>query len=228
MEILYRSGATLVIGETHGATELVQAYYNLVCNVAITGAPTIFTYEMSDVFQPRIDEYLASDGGASARQQFLQMDFWHPSQAELFDGRASAALVDLIDKMRALRAAGKDVRFVAHTAGPPGGDYDRAQALGIQRVRQSNPDAVVISVMGNNHARLDKPFATGALLRSWAIQSVNLNWAAYDPEESGSRMFIDRGRQPRIIMDRSVAFDGFLYVVSVHDSLPAFPFPTRP
>src|ERR1700690_4471458 len=75
-DLIVKPGATVVFGEIHGTREIPVAFGAIVCHAAAQ-APLIVGLEMSRDEQPRLDRYLASDGGRAAREDLLAGPHWH-------------------------------------------------------------------------------------------------------------------------------------------------------
>jgi len=162
---LLHPGALVLLGEMHGTQESPRFTADLVCAAATSG-PVILGLEIPRDEQSRIDGYLASKGSAGERARILAGAFWtRPMQ----DGRSSEAMFGLIERMRGLRARGRDVRVVAldRAAGDPS-NRDEAMAARLRETKAVAPKAIVIALNGNFHNSLAPDGATapmGARLR---------------------------------------------------------------
>ncbi len=63
--------------------------------------------------------YLASDGAAAARDALRQRPYWNIAD-DSNDGRRSVDMLDLIERMRVLRAKGRDVAIAPYDIPPSG------------------------------------------------------------------------------------------------------------
>lgn len=218
----------LVLGEVHGTREIPAAVEQLACALTQQQRPLVIGYELDAAEQPRLDAYLASDGGSAARQALLQGDFW---RAPRQDGRQSSALLHLVDYVRQLRHRGAAVEFVAvQAAGKPGDDRDASLAAGVAAQRARHPDAVIVVVTAGNHARVDDARAMGSRLRRQGVPLVALkveydtgtawscvNGCGLHPLEGRAR-----GSVPFVeLQPTSRMFDGRLYVGAASGSPPA-------
>jgi hypothetical protein len=150
-------GASLVFGELHGTRELPAAIGSLACAAAKTQS-VVVGLEIWRTEQARLDAYLASDGGPAARRTMLAGPFW---TRDTQDGRSSQAMADLIESLRVWRHAGARIGLVAFDVGELGeqstsdqGERERAMAAALIEARKANPDAAMIVLVGNLHARL--------------------------------------------------------------------------
>lgn len=161
----------LLIGEIHGTQETPALLASMLRQGS--GRPWLLGLEIPRQEQERIDAFLHSDGGARARAAVTAGGFW---TRELQDGRSSAAMLQLIDAVRALRRGGRDIRIVCFDdVAEDGGSRDRdarmAQTLRTALATERNRRAVAL--MGNYHARIGR----GA---PWNAQQEFLGWHLRD------------------------------------------------
>ena len=141
----------VVIGEMHGNAESPAIFADAVCLTAEV-TPVIVALELPPSEQDAIDRYLASDGGADARLQFLQSPMWN---SPFKDGRSSVAMVELIERLRTLHIAGRVARVVAFSPelreAPASTEaYEALMALEISRASRNGYITLVLT--GNVHA----------------------------------------------------------------------------
>lgn len=142
------------IGENHGTSQAPAAFAELVCEAALTRQVQI-ALEMPIGMQPAIDAWMASDGGAEARAAFLADGFWTPT---MLDGRSSVAMLEMLERLHAMKAAGRPVEvraFQPSDPTPPGFDqayYEIDMAQRLVRIAQERPEALVLILGGNLHA----------------------------------------------------------------------------
>ncbi|MCP3101346.1 hypothetical protein LZ198_20950 [Myxococcus sp. K15C18031901] len=150
-ERLARTGLTLVIGEQLGSHEAPQVVGNLVCQLAETSLPVVLGLSLPQSEQERVDRYLASPGAPTDQDALLEGRFWHrPYQ----DGRSSRAILDLIDRVRAMRLAGLPVSLVAYDTNlARGSERDEQLAQVWKKRRSAHPDEVQLILAGNAHTR---------------------------------------------------------------------------
>ncbi len=92
----------VIVGEMHGTNETPAAFVNLVCLAGRTGRPVSVAIEYSEDFQPAVDAWLLSDGGAKARAALLEMRIWH-REASNQDGRSSGAFLKMFEQLRLMK-----------------------------------------------------------------------------------------------------------------------------
>ena len=140
-----------IFGELHGTTEIPALFGDFVCAAAAQGPVTV-GLEMPESSQAALDAWLASDGSAAARASLLADSFWRSG-----DGRSSAAMLALLERLRALRAAGRRIGLLAFV--PPAGDaptqtpYEQAMAANWRRALEASPGSRLLVLVGSIHSR---------------------------------------------------------------------------
>jgi len=153
---LLQPGALILFGEVHGTAEIPAFVGRVACEATAHAREVVVGLEIVRDEQPRLDAYVASDGGAAARAALLAGDFWRRADQ---DGRSSQGILGLVEAVRGLRAGGAAVRLVAYDANkadfaPHTADRDELMARHILDARAASPDAVLIVLTGNIHARI--------------------------------------------------------------------------
>jgi hypothetical protein len=175
-------GLTLLIGEQLGTREAPEVVGNVVCQAAELGLPVALGLAIPRDEQARLDRYLASPGAPADQDTLLESRFWHrPYQ----DGRSSRAIFDLIDRVRAMRAAGLRVTLVPYdtnTSHASARDTEQARVWLARRAAQ--PKELHIVLAGNTHTRLvrgapwDKDFTPmGYHLKDGKVLVLELSYA---------------------------------------------------
>ncbi len=143
----------LIFGELHGTQEAPRAFAEIVCEAARQG-PVIVGIERSETMQAAIQAYIDSRGTLEDEAALL---------AGVFDGSgwglSSEAILALFQRLQGLKQAGSDIRVTAFRNGKmgPGGDqnpYEAGLADSLVRAYQKTPNARVLVLVGNIHARL--------------------------------------------------------------------------
>jgi hypothetical protein len=106
---LLAAGNLLLIGEIHGGVEGPALIAAAACAATRKGLPVAVALEIPYVEGERIDGFLASAGAPADRAALLAGPFW---QRPYQDGRSSAAMLELLDALRALAANGAELRVV--------------------------------------------------------------------------------------------------------------------
>jgi hypothetical protein len=153
--LLARPERILVVGETHGTAETPAAFLALVCEAAQQGPVTV-ALEMPETDRPLLDFVMAAPDEATAAQYLRAGDFGDPRRD---DGRHSQAMFDMILGFWRLKAAGQDIRihpFAARMSVIRGRDqawWELEMAYGMSRPLVDRPDARLLVLVGNLHAR---------------------------------------------------------------------------
>lgn len=141
-------GAPLVVlGEVHGTEEVPAFVARYVCATAAGGKPVWLALEMPLEEQARLDAFMHGAGTASEQAALLAGPFWRrPFQ----DGRSSAAMLRMLDAVRAMRAGGVPVEVLAYDSGGAGREAGMAQQLRAAMARHGGSAFVVLT--GGLHA----------------------------------------------------------------------------
>lgn len=144
-------GLTLLIGEQLGSREAPAVVGNVTCQSAEAGHSVVLGLSIPQTEQERLDRYLASPGAPADQDALLEGRFW---QRPYQDGRSSRAIFDLIDRVRAMRAAGLRVTLVAYDTDTAWASQRDAELAKLWTVRRkAHRDEVHIILAGNAHTR---------------------------------------------------------------------------
>jgi len=137
----------VIMGERHGTAEIPSLFGNLVCLAASSG-PVVVGLEMQADQQQSLDIYMASSGSQKDRNALLREKHWRWR-----DGRASEAMLQLIEYLRRLREVGRAVSVFAfmRSADSPEG-RERGMAIAWKDILASNPTAKLLALVGSVHA----------------------------------------------------------------------------
>jgi hypothetical protein len=145
----------LVVGESHGTAEAPAAFAGLVCAAAQQGPVTV-GLEMPESDQPLLDYVMAAPDEATAARTLRNGEF---GDVRRNDGRHSQAMFDMIISIWRLKAAGRDVALRAFAPrmsvirGRDQGWWELEMAYGMSRILVVRPDARVLILVGDLHAR---------------------------------------------------------------------------
>lgn len=150
----------LLFGEMHGSKEAPALISRLACAISATQEVAV-GLEMPSRDQPLLDAFMASGGTGNDVRQLIASDFWQKGR----DGRSSAAMLKLIEDVRALKQAGRPVALFAFDD-QPGTELERNVAIanGVRRFREAHPDTRIIALMGNIHAMQEAMWAGEEML----------------------------------------------------------------
>jgi hypothetical protein len=148
---LLHPGALIVFGELHGTAESPAFVANVTCLVARSDREVAVGLEIPRDLQPQLDRFLDSPGRPDDVAALVTGEHWKSE-----DGNASQALLGVIERVRALRAAGRKARvFFFDMAKTDSGDRDQNMAAGISAQADRNPDGITLALTGNFHAKTD-------------------------------------------------------------------------
>ncbi len=237
----------VLLGETHGTTEIPTAFGELVLSTAaLRGGTILVGLEIYNSLQAAIDTFMASNGSAQSRGALLTHEFW---QRDYQDGRSSTAMVGLLETLRRGRASGLNLSVVAIDAAQPASASarDASMAAAVNKAIEAQRPGQTLILVGDVHSRLLKGYpwnpgeeymSVGALLRARHVNVEGLRtitgggtaWMCQSAvaAECGSRSLRVRevtGAIPRIELQPDaldeVGWSGALYLGSLTASVPA-------
>ena len=133
-------------GEMHGTREAPELFLGLVRLVSRQDrTPPVVALEIPTTEQAAIDRYLASGDEAILRSTGL-------FKSQIKDGRSSVAMQRLLSRLRSEKKAAVTC-FDSATAQSPQ-ERDTAMAQNLTRCARKYPDAKLIVLSGNIHARM--------------------------------------------------------------------------
>lgn len=139
----------LLFGEYHGTVEAPGVFLDAVCAAAAT-RPVIVGIEHPPSEQKRLDAYLRSDGGARARAALIAGPAWAEQ-----GGRASVAMLDLVEGVRQMKRSGARVRLLAFDRDqtPRGTSAVREEGMARALIEAADvSDALIMVLTGGGHA----------------------------------------------------------------------------
>lgn len=157
----------IVMGEIHGTEQTPALFGNLVCSIAKSGPVTVileFPVSQSDA----INRFTSSQGSVADRETLLSSWIWDTSFA---DGRSSFAMLNLLDRLRLLRASGLPIEVYAGqpdiaTLSESQHYYELAMADRWAQIAAIRPKSRVLILTGRSHAMQlvddDTPFPGAA------------------------------------------------------------------
>jgi hypothetical protein len=149
---LARTARIILVGEMHGTREYPALVARLACQALDGGRPVTLALEMPQEEDARLAAYVASNGDAAAAAALTAgSDFWLKGR----DGRASTAMLVLIEQARRWREQGKPITVM--TIDKPRdapGTRDEHMAARVRRAALGAPGSVLIALTGNIHNRL--------------------------------------------------------------------------
>ena len=173
---LLTAGSVVLFGEMHGVKELPWFFGEAVCSTAKSSLPVAVGLEIPASDQASISAFLDSAGQSSDVEELLKSKFWSGE-----DGRPSEARVDLLQRLRHMRAAGLRVRVFPFDmiAGESAAERDKNMALKIAEQAHSHPNELTMVLVGDLHAWKTKG-------TPWDKDFVPMGWYL---ENSGARVY---------------------------------------
>ena len=151
----------IVIGELHGTRQAPAAVAEIACKLAERGKPILVALELRSIADPVLQRAWAGPRKDFNRTLLSDMPDWR----ERKDGVVSQAMLALLERLHALKLAGRRIDVVAFTgprdpaqaarfASLPGqGPNEAAQADNIRIAAEAKDYAKVLVLVGNVHAR---------------------------------------------------------------------------
>ncbi len=177
---LLRPGRTFLVGEQLGSREAPAVVGDMVCEGTEAGLPLALGLSIPRSEQERINQYLASPGVPADQDELLRGPFW---QRPYQDGRSSRAILDLIDRARALRALGRRITVVAYDVNEsPGSQRDALMAEVWLKRREAKPEELFLVLAGNAHVRTVKgaPWDADFTPLGWHLRNADPTVKALD------------------------------------------------
>ncbi len=139
----------LIVGEWHGTADSPAVFLDLVC-AAAARRPLVVALEYPPAEQKRLDAYMRSDGGPAARAAVTAGPAWEDR-----GGRASAAMLDLVEGLRRLKRSGADLSLLAFDRAPTAVFTSAAREEAMARAlieASGDQDRLVVTLTGAGHA----------------------------------------------------------------------------
>lgn len=147
----------MIIGEMHGTSEVPSLVAQLADGISARkdGAgkaqSVVVALEWAG-HDAGHQTYLASGGTAADRRRLLASPLW---AKQYQDGRASEAMLALLESVRTLARGGRSVQLATFdlNRGQIAPDRDEGMAHNLRGIVLANPGAKIIALAGNFHAR---------------------------------------------------------------------------
>lgn len=230
----------LVFGEMHGTTQAPAFFLGAVCatlrmpEVPIVLVGLEFPLEQAEP----LARYLASAGTDGDKTMLLATPFWNRAEQ---DGRTSSAMYGLVEALRVLGGSDSRLRVVVfddRSGGDAAAQREARMAAKLEAALANHPDARMLVLVGNLHAKRTPGFAGDPGFQSMALRMTvpvrsfafrgngGQSWACM---HDGCRIYSQAenpaaGRQPDWRMERvalSENYDGLIDLGPYTASLPA-------
>jgi hypothetical protein len=150
----------LVIGELHGTRETPGVFGELVCSATTEAKKRVLVaLEFPEAARAAFEAYVASKGADEDRSKFLAESGWlDMARSQFPDGRTSEAMLRMVDRLRKLRAAGRDI-FVTTFQPPISASsesqtpYEIGLADSLRKAFDSGHCDLAMVLVGGLHAR---------------------------------------------------------------------------
>jgi len=227
----------VILGETHGTNEGPALFGDLICNVAAK-KPVAVALELSARSTPALQAYVNSAGTPADRAKLLSDAMWKP---ELADGRASVAMLALLERLRVLNKSGS--KITVYGAQPivaghlPQYYFELAMAREWSRIADENPDAMVLALAGKVHAAKEKRDQSSINPAASFLQPEDV--VSLAPETEGGQAWNcqqdgcsehdlpDGRKSPRFVNVMASSFDGYDGSYAVGSPYSAAPPPSK-
>ena len=147
LDSLLIPGRIILLGEIHGTQEAPAAVLDMTCHALEKNLNVTIGLELPRSDQSTIDNFLHSNGSDADKQAILDLAFW---AQEYQDGRASAAMLALIDSVCVLKAQQEmiDVVLIDDFSAD---DRDFSMAKKVIAEAETNPENFIAVLTGNFH-----------------------------------------------------------------------------
>jgi hypothetical protein len=231
-------------GELHGTEESPAMIGEIACIVS-RERPVVVALEWPNNLQAAVTKFLASTGGSLAVEELLRDPFW---RTDMLDGKSSASMLRLIDRVRFLRSQGARIDIsvfddpVEALTQSTGRERRLADRL-LNLVHVVSADTQILVLTGNLHSRVTHGVPWNRHFEPTAYLLRNLNPLAFELGHSGGTAW-NCGREtcsarrftrnlteefeigtPSVILSAEVSngHHGFFAVGSISASPPAVP-----
>jgi len=146
------------VGETHGTAETPAVFGNLVCEALSHGRHVTVALERPATEQSAIDAVIGSGDREAGAQKLLNQPDWR----NVYDGRTSQAMLQLLFSLRELKVQYPSLRVVAVVdpsafGSSPAAD-DEAMGHSVLALDGKRPGDLVMVLTGNVHGLMNPIF----------------------------------------------------------------------
>ncbi len=140
-------GQVVLLGEIHGTKEGSEYIGIMACHALRKDLEVTIGLELPQSDQGTIDKYLKSKGRTKDQKSILDLPFW---SRDYQDGRASEAMLNLLEYARNLKSSGEKINVVL-IDNPNTGNRDLEMAQMVIQEAMRLPSNVMIVLTGNYH-----------------------------------------------------------------------------
>ncbi|WP_233583193.1 hypothetical protein [Corallococcus sp. CA053C] len=194
-----KPGGVMLLGELHGTQEVPRFIAQSVCQLVTSGTPVSVGLELPVENEERVKHFLQSQGGEADWLKLMESPFWRSPYP---DGRGSAAVANMLEQLRQLRAQGLDVAvFVYDHPKLTGQQREDALTATVLSHVKAEPQRFHLVVSGNIHSRTaqglpwDKGYQPMGRLLKEQLQDVTALDMAYDSGSAWICAADEKGRK---------------------------------
>jgi hypothetical protein len=143
----------LVLGEVHGTREVPGFVAGYLCAAAKQQRKLTLAIEFPTGEQGAIDAFMASSGTPQDSERLTGTAFWRRAMQ---DGRTSIDMLGMLDRVRALRAGGADIKVLGIDGSAPTMPRDGFMAGQLRTALREGPGRQVVVLIGGLHAVRNK------------------------------------------------------------------------
>jgi len=144
---LVRDASVVIFGEVHGTVEAPAFVGAYACWLQSRGYSVVVGLEIPSGEQQAIVAYIKGSGSLQEREDLLRGAHW-----QSLDGRASEAMLTLIDQVRQLRQQGSKISIFAFDGWSDEMPRDELMASNIVRFFEPSAERKLVILVGNIHA----------------------------------------------------------------------------
>ncbi len=142
----------VIFGEIHGTLEIPRLFFDAVCQLSV-GRTVVVALEFGTQDADAIQLYVSGTGSITGGA-ITSRGAWTDDDR---DGRTSAAMFELIQRLRQLRLTGRSIEVAGIIPEDPGdlpqSYYELGMANHLRIAATHHPDAIIVALVGNIHAR---------------------------------------------------------------------------
>jgi hypothetical protein len=143
----------LVLGEVHGTREVPEFVTGYLCAAAKQQRKITLAIEFPSSEQSAIDVFMASSGRPQDAERLTGTAFWRRAMQ---DGRTSIDMLRMLERIRALRAAGADLKVLGIDGDVPPARRDGVMADMLRTELREGAGRQVVALIGGLHAVRNK------------------------------------------------------------------------
>ena len=190
VEALWARPATriVMVGEMHGSRETPRLFGELVCQALEAGKDVVVGLERPTAEQKALDAVLTGTDLTRAEVELLDEPGWR----EVWDGRSSLAMLQLLERLRALRVGHRSLEILAVDPGSRDGGASRDASTGgsLRDFEGKHPAKTMLVLMGNGHAMLNPVFG----YQTAAMYLPREQTVTLEATDRGGTTWSDRGQ----------------------------------